>query len=73
VAIAKTDLEELLKNAFPDGEVTVTDLAGDNDHYQVGITCSTFQGQSRIQQHQKVYAALKEHDIHAIAIKTQCP
>ena len=73
MAIEKTDLEEILKNAFPDGEVTVTDLAGDNDHYQVNITCSTFQGKSRIQQHQKVYVALKEHDIHAIAIKTQCP
>ena len=71
--ILKADLEQFLKKAFLHGEVVVTDLAGDNDHYQVEITCATFQGISRIQQHQKVYAALKGHDIHALAIKTNCP
>ncbi len=71
--ILKADLEQHLKNAFPQGSVVVTDLSNDNDHYQVEITCATFGGDSRIQQHQKVYTALKDYDIHALAIKTHCP
>ncbi len=71
--ILQSDLEDRLKSAFPKGCVVVTDLAGDNDHYQAEITCETFFGLNRIQQHQKVYAALKECDIHALAIKTNIP
>ena len=68
--ILKNDLEQLLKTGFPSGKVIVTDLAGDNDHYQVEVTCQSFQGLSRVQQHQKIYAALKDYDINALAIKT---
>ena len=72
MSILQSDLEERLKAAFPDGCIVVTDFAGDNDHYQAEITCNTFVGLSRIQQHQKVYAALKDCDIHALSIKTNC-
>jgi stress-induced morphogen len=68
--ILQSDLEHRLKAAFPQGQVVVTDLAGDNDHYQAEISCITFKGLSRIQQHQKVYTALKDCDIHALSIKT---
>ena len=68
--ILQSDLEDRLKAAFPEGKVIITDLAGDNDHYQAEITCTTFKGLSRIQQHQKVYTALKDCDIHALSIKT---
>lgn len=68
--ILQSDLEDRLKAAFPNGKVIVTDLAGDDDHYQAEIFCSTFSGLNRIQQHQKVYAALKDCDIHALSIKT---
>jgi len=73
VPILAADLEQLLKHGFPGGEVAVVDLAGDNDHYQVVITCASFAGLSRVQQHQKVYAVLQGYDIHALAIKTSCP
>lgn len=73
MAILQNDLEDVLKAAFPEGKVIITDLAGDNDHYQAEITCSSFKGLSRIQQHQKVYEVLKEYDIHALSIKTNCP
>ncbi len=72
MSILKNELENILNDAFPLAQVTVTDLAGDNDHYQVEITCISFQNISRVQQHQKVYAALKDHEIHALAIKTNC-
>lgn len=71
--ILKNDLESLLKENFPHSEIVVKDLAGDNDHYQVEITCQSFCGLNRIQQHQKVYAALSGYDIHALSIKTSVP
>lgn len=71
--ILKGDLEKLLKESFPHSEVIVNDLAGDNDHYQIEITSDSFQGLNRIQQHQKVYDALKGHEIHALVIKTNSP
>ena len=33
---------------------------GDEDHYQVTILSSEFQGKSKIQQHQMVYQAFKK-------------
>ena len=71
--ILKNDLEKLLRESFPLSAIVVNDLAGDNDHYQVEIICDSFKGLNRIQQHQKVYAALNGHDIHALAIKTSSP
>lgn len=68
--ILLSELEHRLNIAFPNGCVIITDLAGDNDHYEVNITCSSFKNLSRVQQHQKVYAALKECNIHALSIKT---
>lgn len=68
--ILKSDLEHRLKIAFPNGNIIIKDLMGDNDHYSVDIKCTSFEGLSRIQQHQRVYNALKECDIHALSIKT---
>ncbi|MFN6414429.1 MAG: BolA/IbaG family iron-sulfur metabolism protein [Pseudomonadota bacterium] len=68
--ILKSDLEHILKTAFPEGDVIVKDLRNDNDHYSIDIKCASFHNLSRIQQHQRVYNALKECNIHALSIKT---
>jgi phosphoribosylformylglycinamidine synthase len=69
-------LHALLSAAFPDGQVTLTDLAGDNDHWQAEIVSERFRGLSRIAQHQLVYAALKgamDGPLHALALRTSAP
>ena len=69
-------LETLIKEQFPDADITLTDLAGDNDHWSVEITCSQFAGKNRIQQHKMVYAALKGKmggELHAMQLKTKAP
>jgi stress-induced morphogen len=74
--IAQSDLERLLNEAFPDGEVHVDDLAGDGDHYRARIVSRAFEGLSRIRQHQLVYAALKGRmggELHALALETSTP
>ena len=68
-------IEQRLKESFPQGQVSVTDLTGTENHYEVFVRSNLFKGLSRIEQHQKVMAAfaaeLKTGDVPALAIKTQ--
>ena len=76
MAMSASEIEKLIREAFPDAEVTITDLAGDNDHYAAMVTSSAFKGKSRVQQHQMVYDALKGNMggvLHALALKTATP
>ena len=54
-----SEIEKYIKDAFPDAEIEIRDLAGDDNHYAATITSSAFKGKSRVAQHQMVYAALK--------------
>ena len=74
--MSRDTLEGLLSDAFPDADITLTDLAGDNDHWQAEIVSEDFCGKTRIAQHQMVYAALKGKmggELHALALKTKAP
>jgi stress-induced morphogen len=67
------DLEAHLREAFPDADIDIEDLAGDGDHYKARIVSSAFAGLGRIRQHQLVYAALKGKmggELHALALET---
>jgi stress-induced morphogen len=67
------EIEKLIKEAMPDAEMTIKDLAGDGDHYSAHVVSSVFQGKSRVQQHQLVYQALGERMgdvLHALALTT---
>jgi stress-induced morphogen len=71
--IAVTELESDLREAFPDAEIRIEDLAGDGDHYRARIVSAAFAGLSRVRQHQLVYAALKGKmggALHALALET---
>ncbi len=73
MAMAASEIEKLIREAFPDAEVTITDLAGDNDHYAAMVTSSAFKGKTRVQQHQLVYEALKGRMggvLHALSLQT---
>lgn len=73
MAMAASEIERLIKEAFPDAEITITDLAGDNDHYAAMVTSAAFKGKSRVQQHQMVYDALKGRMggvLHALSLQT---
>ena len=69
-------LERHLRDAFPDAEILITDLAGDDDHYRAKIVSTAFAGVPRVRQHQMVYAALKGEmggALHALALETSAP
>lgn len=76
MAMTRDTLEGFLTEAFPDAEIILTDLAGDNDHWQAEIVSEQFRGKTRVAQHQMVYAALKGTmggALHALALKTRAP
>lgn len=76
MAMDRDTLEGFLREAFPDADIVLTDLAGDNDHWQADIVSSAFAGKSRVMQHQMVYKALKGKmggELHALALKTRAP
>jgi len=70
------DIERMIKEALPDADVTIRDLAGDGDHYAAEVVSESFRGKSRVQQHQMVYEALKGNMggvLHALALQTSAP
>ena len=74
--ITKEKVVTLITKKLPDSKVTVENLKG-NDHLQVTVISSMFDGLSLVKQHQLVYSALKEElaseAIHALALKTESP
>jgi phosphoribosylformylglycinamidine synthase len=76
MAMERDTLEGFLRAAFPDAQITLTDLVGDNDHWQAEIVSSAFAGKSRVAQHQMVYAALQGRmggELHALGLITRAP
>ena len=74
MAISREELFRLLKLGFPDGEIKIDDLAGDNNHYAANIKSSKFKNKTKVQQHQMVYASLKGkmgNELHALALTTE--
>ncbi len=58
--------------AIPDSEVTIQDMTGGGDHFEVIVVSPVFKGKVRIEQHQMVHAALEflKDKIHAVKIRT---
>ncbi len=71
--MAASDIERLIREAIPDAEVTIRDLAGDGDHYAARVVSASFEGLPRVKQHQRVYAALGGRmggELHALQLET---
>ena len=76
MGMRESDLRAMIEAALPDAEVTITDLAGDNDHYAAHVVSAAFDGMSRVAQHKAVYAALGGRmggELHALQLTTAVP
>ncbi|QEO18322.1 BolA family protein [Acetobacter vaccinii] len=76
MAMSANEIEAYIRQAFPDAEVKIDDLAGDGDHYACTVTSEAFRGLPRVRQHQLVYDALQGHmggTLHALALRTATP
>ena len=73
------EIEDLIRESFPNAEITITDLAGDGNHYAAEVVDESFRGKNRVQQQRAVYGALKgkmdgsQGELHALALTTKVP
>lgn len=67
------EIQSSVKKAIPDAEVTVRDMTGGGDHFEVIVLSSVFRGKTLMEQHHEVHEALEglKEKIHAVKIKTK--
>lgn len=76
MAMAAEEIESMIRAAFPDAIIEITDLAGDNNHFAARVVSSAFLGMSRVKQHKAVYDALDGRMggvLHALQLTTAVP
>ena len=76
MAMAADEIETLIRAALPDAAVSITDLAGDGDHYAAHVVSAAFLGKTRVAQHKLVYEALGGRmggALHALQLTTAVP
>ena len=75
--ITAHEIETLLRDSFPDAQITVQ--GDDGAHIAAAVIDPSFAGKNRVQQQRAVYAALKgkmdgsNGDLHALALTTKAP
>ena len=70
------EIEALIRRALPDAKITLTDLAGDDNHWAAHVVSAQFVGKPRIAQHKLVYAAIGSAmggELHALQLTTAVP
>ncbi len=73
------DIEQLIRQAFPQAKITVIDTVGDGNHWAAEVIDESFRGLNRVQQQRAVYASLKGKmdgpagELHALALTTKAP
>ena len=73
MSLKSEEIKNLIKEAIPDAEIIIQDLAGDENHYSATIKSKIFNGKSKIEQHKMVYKSLKGkmgNEQHALALNT---
>ena len=79
MAMEASDIEALIRATFPAAKITITDLAGDGNHWAAEVIDESFKGMNRVQQQRAVYASLKGKmdgaagELHALALTTKAP
>ncbi len=77
MAILASDIEALIRETFPDAQITVQ--GDDGAHFAAEVIDASFKGKNRVQQQRAVMAALKgkmdgpNGEIHALALTTKAP
>ena len=79
MAMDAQEIEDLIRAGFPDARISITDLAGDGNHWAAEVIDESFRGMNRVQQQRAVYASLKgkmdgaNGQLHALALTTRVP
>lgn len=71
--VTPEQLKSWIESGFESAQISVD---GDGHHFEAVIVAAEFEGKSRIQRHQLVYAALGDKmkaEVHALSMKTVAP
>lgn len=77
MAVDAPQIEALIRESFPNAEITVQ--GDDGAHFAAHVVDESFRGKNRVQQQRAVYAALKgkmdgaNGELHALALTTKAP
>ena len=77
MAVYAQELEDLLRQAFPNAQIAVE--GADGRHMSAMVVDESFRGMNRVQQQRAVYASLKgsmdgpNGALHALALTTKAP
>ncbi len=77
MAMQAYEIEELLRQSFPNAKIQVE--GDDGVHMAAMVVDESFRGMNRVQQQRAVYAALKgkmdgpNGELHALALTTRAP
>lgn len=67
-------LRKRILDAIPDAEVEIVDTTGGGDHFKARVVSASFAGLPLVQQHQRVYAPLRDllatGELHALSLET---
>ena len=75
--ITAQEIEDLIRETFPDAQIRVE--GDDGAHFAAQVVDESFRGMNRVQQQRAVYAALKgkmdgaNGELHALALTTKAP
>ena len=75
--ITAAEIEDMIREAFPEAQITVE--GDDGAHFAAQVIDTSFKGMNRVQQQRAVYAALKgkmdgnQGELHALALTTRAP
>jgi acid stress-induced BolA-like protein IbaG/YrbA len=72
----REQVRERLERAF-EGSVQVHDLTGTDNHFEVRVVSTAFQGKTPIERHKLVYAPLldwiEDDTVHALSVRAYTP
>ena len=69
-------IQEIVEAAFPGARAQVRDLTGTQDHYELTVVSTAFEGKRLVERHRMVYAAIGPavgEELHALSLKTFTP
>ena len=76
VMIDAKEIETRIVGAIEGAQVTVSDMTGGGDHYDVVVVSEKFAGVSPVERHRMVYAPLMDvmgGALHALKLETRTP
>ncbi len=69
-------IRQIVEAGIPGSKAEVRDMTGTNDHFELRVVSSAFEGKKPVERHRMVYAAIGPAvggEIHALALKTLTP